>query len=256
MTKTFNIWEGVYSSFEDAEKDSKGNGFGGNIYNTRALDAANACLDSLKAGLPIPSFHKQRSNILPPVVAMMLDKKESLNILDFGGGLGIGYMTLAESIPEYATKINYSVVELAEICEQGILLHKDWGKINFLDQLPDSNKYDLIHSASALQYVDDWKGLLKKITSYEPEYILLSDVFAGTISTFVTLQNYYDSKIKHWFFNLDELISFFSSIGYALTMKSYVNSRRLDSEDVLPMENFPAQFRIQHTLHLLLKKSK
>lgn len=254
MAETFNIWEGIYSSFQDAEKDSAGNGFGGDIYNTRALVAAHECLESIKAGLPIPSFHKQRSNILPPVVSMMLDNKNSLNILDFGGGLGIGYMTLAESIPDYSNRINYSVVELPEICEQGVKLHKDCGKINFLNQLPDSDKYDLIHSASALQYVEDWKGLLKKISCYEPEYILLSDVFAGTISTFVTLQSYYGSKIKHWFFNLEELISFFSSMGYSLTMKSYVNSRRLESEDILPMGNFPEQFRIQHTLHLLLKK--
>ena len=254
MAIPFNIWEVVYSSFEEAEKDSAGNGFSGDVYNTRALSAATECLDSIKAGKTIPPFHKQRSNILPPVVAMMLDSKKNLNILDFGGGLGIGYMTLAESIPDYSKKIKYSVVELPDICDQGRKLHKGWGDVTFLRELPASGAYDLIHSASALQYVEDWKALLKKLASYNPEYILLSDVFAGGFSTYVTLQNYYGSKIKHWFFNVDEFISFFSSIGYTLTMKSYVNSRRLESDDILPMENFPEQFRLQQTLHLLFKK--
>lgn len=256
MAIPFNIWEGIYNSFEDAEKVSEGNGFGGDIYNTRALSAATECLDSIKSGKPIPSFHKQRSNILPPVVAIMLDKKDDLNILDFGGGLGIGYMTLAESIQDYSEKIKYSVVELPDICDQGRKLHKGWGGITFLNELPASGKYDLVHSASAIQYIEDWKGLLKKLTSYNPDYILLSDVFAGRFSTFVTLQNYYGSKIKHWFFNVDEFVSFFSSIGYSLTMKSYVNSRRLESDDILPMENFPELFRLQQTLHLLFKQER
>ena len=235
MTGTFNIWEGVYSSFTEAAPYSLGRGFEGDVYNQRAFDAAMECVTALKKGMPIPAFHKQRSNILPPVTTMMLQQRESLKVLDFGGGLGIGYMTLEESIPLCEQKIKYSIVEFPEICEQG----------------RNSGEFDLIHSASALQYIEDWKGLIKKFISYNPKYILLSDVFAGHIPTFVTLQNYYSSKMIHWFFNLDEFLSFFSSVGYSLKMKSYVNSRRLQTDDVLPMENFPEDHRLQQTYHLL-----
>jgi hypothetical protein len=37
-------------------------------------------------------------------------------------------------------------------------------------------------------------------------------------------------------------------------MKSYVSSRRNGIEDILPMNNFPPEYRLDQTLHLLLKK--
>lgn len=251
-TEKFNIWEGVYSSFDETSTVATGAGFEGDVYNQRAYTAAKECLDALNNGKPIPPFHKQRSNVLPPVAALMLGKSTPLHILDFGGGLGIGYMTLTESIPKCAETIKYSIVEFSEICAQGRGLHAD--NIEFLEALPENKKFELVHSASALQYIEDWKGLLRKFTTYEPEYILLSDVFAGSIPTFVTLQNYYSSKIKHWFFNLDEFVSYCSEIGYELIMKNYVNSRRLQADDFLPMENFPESYRLQQTLHLLFRR--
>ena len=252
MPIKFNIWEGIYTSFEDAHTNSTGEGFDGYVYNNRAFNAATECLAALNLGKPIPPFHKQRSNLLPPVTAIMLNKKDCLSILDFGGGLGIGYMTLKESIPFCSQSIKYNIVELPEICIQGLGLFPN--EIAFYDTLPRKGRYDLVHSASALQYIDDWKGLLLKFASYQPKYILLSDVFAGSIPTFVTLQNYYGSKIKHWFFNLNEFISYFNSIGYNLNMKSYVNSRRLESDDILPMQNFPESHQLEQTLHLLFSR--
>ena len=98
----FNIWNGVYGSFQDAASDTIGPGFGGCVYRTRAMNVAQECLAALNEGRPIPPFHKQRSTLLQPVVAMMVETKDPLRLLDLGGGLRIGYMTLAESIPRQA----------------------------------------------------------------------------------------------------------------------------------------------------------
>jgi len=95
---------------------------------------------------------------------------------------------------------------------------------------------------------------LTDLAAYNSEYILLSDVFAGSNPSFVSLQNYYDSKIPHWFINFDELIEVLDSIGYQLKMKSYAGSRRLHFDDTLPMDNFPEQYRVKQTLHLLIQK--
>ncbi|MFN3667324.1 MAG: methyltransferase, TIGR04325 family [Sediminibacterium sp.] len=255
MSNKFNIWEGIYESFEEADTFVTGKGFEGDIYSERTFNAAKECLDSLKNGKPIAGFHKQRSNMLPPVVAMMFSKHSysPLRILDFGGGLGIGYMTLMESIPVHKTNIDYTIVEVPEVCEISKKLYTT-GEISYIPKLPSEGSFDLVHSASALQYIEPWKEILKKITNFNPQYILLSDVFAGNVPTFVTLQNYYDSKMKHWFFNLDEYIAALRELGYKLIMKSYVTSKRNGVEDVLPMDNFPEQYRIQQTLHLLLEK--
>jgi putative methyltransferase (TIGR04325 family) len=160
---------------------------------------------------------------------------------------------LAESIPRRARLIEYTIVEVPELCEAGRELFSKG--VTYLDSLPSQGKFDLIYSASAMQYIEDWRQALKSLSDYGAQYILLSDVFAGSIPTFVTIQNYYGSRIRHWFLNLTELLDLVSTLGYQLVMKSYVNSRRLGVEDTLPMDNFPESHRLEQTLHLLLRRN-
>ena len=254
MNTEFFIWEGVFQDFFNAKKYADGFGFSGETYNTRALDAAKECLYSLEKNEPIPFFHKQRSVLLSPIVAMMLNNQSQIDILDFGGGLGIGYMTLKESIVNARQKINYTILELPEICKQGKELHKD--EINFLDNFPDTNEFQLIHSSSAIQYIEDWQNLIKKLCSYNAKYILMSDVFAGDFETFVTLQNYYSNKIPHWFFKFSDFIEIFNQNGYFLEMRTYVSAKRLNYEDELPMNNFEDNYKLKYTSHLLFSKKK
>jgi len=252
LQNVFNIWDGVYETFQEAKADALGLGFRGDIYLARALAAANECLDSLHAKNPIPQFHKQRSNLLPPIAALLM--KERVSILDFGGGLGIGYMTLLESLPDAVTRVQYVVVEMPELCKVGEQLHGKGGGITYLPSIPVLTTFDIVHAASSLQYVEDWEEWVSKITMISPKYVLLSDVFAGEIRSFVTLQNYYGSRIPHWFLNLDHLLQVFEKSGYFLLMKSAVSSRRLNGFDVLPMNNFPKQLRLHESLHLLFRK--
>jgi len=261
MTKTtdqikpFHIWEGIYPDFQSAVTEAKGAGFSGEVYRSQSLQVATECLVALKSEKPIPAFHKQRSTQLPLTVAMMLGDKKQVSILDFGGGLGIGYMTLAESIPADLKRIEYTIVEVPEVCQNGMDLHAG-GRVKYTSVLPTPAKFNLIHAASSLQYIEHWQDLVAKFVAIKPEYILLSDVFAGSIKSYVTLQNYYESKIPHWFLNLNELLDTFNSYGYRLAMKSYSTSRRLDVEDTLPMTNFPEDLRLTESLHLLLQKNK
>jgi putative methyltransferase (TIGR04325 family) len=252
--KPFHIWEGIYPDFHSAVAESKGAGFSGEVYRRRYIQAATECLVALKSDKPIPAFHKQRSTHLPLTVAMMLGGKKQVDILDFGGGLGIGYMTLAECIVTDLKRIEYTIVEVPEVCQSGMDLHA--GRVMYTSVFPTAAKFNLIHAASSIQYIEDWQGLMAKFAAIKPEYILLSDVFAGSIKSYVTLQNYYESKIPHWFLNLNELLDTFNSYGYRLAMKSYSTSRRLDVEDTLPMTNFPEDFRLTQSLHLLLQKNK
>lgn len=246
------VWDGVYPTFAHAARDAVGPGFSGETYEARALSATRDCLDALAEGRPIPSFHKQRSTVLPAIVAMQLRPPSTLRIIDFGGGLGIGYLTLVECLGPAVGTIDYTVVEIAPVCATGRTLFPH-GEIRFVDTLPDE-PFDLVHSASALQYVEDWRGLLAGLCRYKAPYMLLSDVFAGSVTTFATLQNYYESRIAHWFLNIDELLQALSSLGYRLLMKSFVSARRLGVDDVLPMENFPPDRRLHQTLHLLLRR--
>ncbi len=84
--KPFHIWEGVYDTYKSAAAEAIGPGFSGEIYRERSLMAANECLVALETGMPIPTFHKQRSTLLPLTVAMMCGNNENVKVLDFGGG--------------------------------------------------------------------------------------------------------------------------------------------------------------------------
>ena len=177
--KPFHIWEGIYPDFQSAVADAKGAGFSGEVYRTRSLQAATECLAALKSEQPIPAFHKQRSTHLPLTVAMILGDKKQVSILDFGGGLGIGYMTLAESIPVDLKRIEYNIVEVPEVCRSGMGLHAVG--VMYTSDLPTAAKFDLIHAASSFQYIEHWQDLLAKFAALRPEHILLSDVFAGSV---------------------------------------------------------------------------
>jgi putative methyltransferase (TIGR04325 family) len=257
VKKDFYIWEGVYKTFEDALKDTTGSGFSGNTYQERSLAAANECLVALDSNEPIPNFHKQRSNFLPVVVAMAMgnkiDSDSTLTILDFGGGLGIGYMVLKESMSNNIKSVDYAIIEVPEVCSVGKTLFKK-NEIKYQDSILPFQEFDIIYASSVIQYIEDWQALLIKFSDLKPQFILLSDVFAGTIESFVSLQNYYGSRIPHWFLNLDDLVNCFSDVGYQLIMKSYATSRRLDHEDIIPMSNFPKRNQLKMTLHLLFKR--
>ncbi|WP_397411227.1 methyltransferase, TIGR04325 family [Polaromonas sp.] len=254
VIKPFYVWEGVYESFQSAAQRAQGDGFSGSTYSERSRAVARECLAALAEGTPIPPFHKQRSTLLPCTAAMIGSVKSGIRILDFGGGLGIGYMTLEESMQDGMHNIDYSIFEVPGVARIGKEMLG--GKVTYLSGLEGVGKFDLIHAASSLQYVEDWKGLVSTFAGLDAEYLLLSDVFAGHFSSFVTLQNYYESKIPHWFLNFDELVKVFHDAGYALLMKTYAASRRVESIDILPMENFPENLRLSQSLHLLLQKKK
>ena len=254
MNNEFFIWEGVFENFKIAQDYADGFGFSGETYNSRAYDAATECIISLNSNIPIPFFHKQRSVMLPPIVSMMLNQKFKIDILDFGGGLGIGYMTLKESILNSNEKINYTILELPQICKEGNALHNE--EINFVDTFSNLKTFDLVHSSSAIQYIEDWKNLVNQFCSFNAEHILMSDVFAGNFKTFVTLQNYYSNKIPHWFFNYEEFVESFNKNGYSLNMRTYVSAKRLNYEDELPMNNFEENCRLKYTSHMLFSKNR
>lgn len=246
------IWEGTYRSFEDAAADACGTGFSSETHRNRSLAVARECLTAMKAGKPIPQIHKQRTVLLPAVVATLLGTRERLRILDFGGGLGIGYLTLLEAVSRAAERIDYRIVEVASVVDEGRRLFGD--TVAYVETLPAEGSFDLVYTSSAMQYVEDWPRLVASLAAYRADSILLSDVFAGAIPTFVTLQNYYGSRIRHWFLNLDDLLEAFSRTGYTLAMKTCAAVRRLDVESTLRMEHFPATHRLEQSLNLILHR--
>ena len=163
--------------------------------------------------------------------------------------VNVNPLTVCPAGPEtYIAKVTYT------ICNgQPTVVQK---AVNVdVSQLPVNNPVDLVFCSSALQYVKDWKKLIKEFAATGASKILLSDVFCGNfINSFVTIQNYYESKIPHWFFSTSELIIEFNKYGYELILQTEATGKRAGIDDFLPMSNFPTSHQLHTTSHLLFSK--
>ena len=183
----FKVWEGVYKNWNDAPADD--GVFDGDIWIQKVTDRAiKARQDYLSSGT-ISFGALSHDYVLPVVASMALGSGgKNLKILDFGGGLAASYFPVVAAQPD-SKKIEFHVVEGKRVCQQAEEMFRDRPLLHFHDELPKlQDKVHIVHSGSALQYIEDWKGLLARLCGYNPRYLVLADVMAGDIETFVTLQ--------------------------------------------------------------------
>lgn len=249
----FHVWNGVYPSFAAAK--AVGPGFDGDIWRDRSLQAARETLALVGSGQPLDYALRQRNALLPTLTASVLAAQPRGSILDFGGGLGTGFMVLANGIPDAESRIDYAVTEVDSICRAGEAVFAGKAGPKFLSELPAEGGYDIVLAASVMQYIEDWKSVVERLAGYGAPRLLFADMFVGDFQPFVTLQAYYGSFIRHWFFNSATFIAEVERHGYRLALRSTCDAKILGQYGPLPMDNFPAELRIPHTTHLLFQRT-
>ncbi len=252
----FKVFEGVYATFGDAP--AVGMGFAGPIWCERSLQAARSEANKLSKGETLDYGLRQRNAILPVIAAMLLSRQPSIKILDFGGGLGTAFMVLAKALGENVARVDYRVVEVDSICSAGRELFAQRPGPTFEPGLPDAGDFDIVTASSVLQYVEDWRGVVRRLAGYGAGYLVLGDIFIGDFASFVTMQNYYDSRIKHWFLNAAEFIG--GEIERQGQHRSVLPPAVRDNSILgihgpLPMSNFPVPLQIPYATHLLFSKA-
>ena len=249
----FFIWEGVHQSFDQAE--AEGPGFDGQVWRQRTGDAFVAALSQWDNSGTVPDFIIDRGYQLPVVMAAQLSVlKTRLRVLDVGGGLGTAWLAAASVLGGAMERVDFQVMEVPNICAAAQQIFA--GRTDtpgFVSDLP-SACVDLIHAGSVVQYISDWRSFIAAIARLAPATILMSDMFAGPQPSFASRQNYYGSKIPHWFLNQDEFMAEMDGRGYALLASTPYHARLLGRSGPLPMDNFPPQFRLKHTSHLLFAR--
>jgi putative methyltransferase (TIGR04325 family) len=140
-----------------------------------------------------------------------------LRVLDFGGGLGVGYRYL-KAVLSGRVEIDYHIIELDWACVHGTRLFQD--AVRFHRSLPDGlASVDIIYVCETLQYVADWKALLTRLCSYNARLILLADIYTGDFPTYATAQiNIRGYRLPFWFVNLNDLIGTMNASGYGLVL--------------------------------------
>lgn len=235
-----NIWEGIYDDFKSCPVEGLGH------LSTRWRDRSEAKLNLLRA--QTDTVPHQNEAALAQLISTM--DKSLVSVLDVGGNLGFSYIHLKRACSK---PVRYSVMELPNICAIGC---KEWAghsDIEFVEQLP-VRQFDVLYMSNSLQYFDDWRGFLSlAAASTRPQYILLANLFAGDIPTYATIQNYYESKMASWFFNVQEIISHISLLGFDLVFKTAYTGQFLSVYQDVPMDNLPQSHRIKNICTLLFE---
>jgi putative methyltransferase (TIGR04325 family) len=188
---------------------------------------------------------KSDSQMLATVVALTTPHEGLVRVLDFGGGMGIGYLRLRHALDSKRT-LEYHIVEGERICEEGQKLLHAHPSVRFLSKMPDTvDNVDVVYSCSSLQYIDDYRSLLASFAKLRPRYILLADLPAGDVSTFWTAQlTVPGSAIPYQFFSLLDVTTAMSSLGYELRVRGV-------AERPLRVDALPPGHRVERTCNLL-----
>jgi len=250
-----NIWEGIYDRFDQCP--AHGMGYESDRWVRQETERMQNLLQATKNEKTLPSVATNRTDLLPllAVTTAANSTRNKVTILDVGGGLGSTYISVT-AVCGNPKIIDYHIVESKNICLAGKTWFENDNQVHFYDHLPeDIQAVDIVYLSSSIQYIEDWKGLLKESTGYDPLYIILADVPAGDIPTYATVQNYYESKIPYWFFNINDIISVMSSIQYELLFRSFCAGVYLGKEQPMPQANFPVEYRVGDSCNLLFNRN-
>jgi len=247
------IWEGIYQDIH--EINAIGDGFNSDTWVNQSKVKVQKYLSAINERNVIPPAPLRPTSL--PLVAAMLktNRKGSPKIVDYGGGLGFSYLSFMQSCVQ-ANKYQYHIIESREIYKAGEEMFSDPNLFFHLDIRDLSGeKVSVVYMNSVLQYVADWKSLIANLVRLNPEIILMDDVPAGDIPTFATFQNYYESRIPCWFFDVNEIISLFETHGFCLEQKSKFFGEILGKITKLPMSNFPPENQLDHACTLLFLRN-
>jgi len=240
-----SVWSGVYRSF--AEVPSFGPGFDGEDWIRGLAEARRAAERSLSSTGQAGSFNE--NDLLAQLAALVaIESQGCVRILDFGGGSGLAYLQLTGSLKSVAA-LEYHIIESPGVCEDGRLHFAADARIHFHCQFPEHvDSVDIVYARSALQYCEDYPGVLRSLLRTQPRHVLLTS-FAGTTQpTFATAQiNLPGISIPYLFVNLAELVAWMRQAGYLLAYES--RTAKSYRQHLLPPD-----YRMTHTYNLLFAK--
>jgi putative methyltransferase (TIGR04325 family) len=241
----FVVWDGLYASYGEAQQASAGAGFGSDAW----IERSRRRLDEILAE-PEERLLGTSAYLLPVVAAMLRQPGSTLKVLDFGGGPGTGGFTVALAFGKDAD-FAYHVVENPAVASLGKDYFGEDPRIVFHRSLPQAFPVDIVHVGSCVQYIDDLDGLLEDLSAFKPKCMLFSDVYAGDIASYWTLQSLWGSRVPFHFMREEEFVNTVQRYGLQLRLGVPYIATTLGKTEPLPMENFPAGRRLARAKHYL-----
>jgi putative methyltransferase (TIGR04325 family) len=142
-------------------------------------------------------------------LAQAVWNKQSLSVLDWGGGVG-HYSVIFRALYPQVT-FDYNVKDLPAMVREGRQLLPD---VTFFDDDAQSlaRTYDFVLSSSSLQYSRDWRAGLTALANAAQGFLLVNQIpVVHDTSSFVMIQrpygHGYDTEYLGWCFQRAELLN-------------------------------------------------
>lgn len=238
------FWRGVYKSF--TEVPTEGLGFRNSVWLNSTQAAAKQFMEVDRAERLISGKVQLAHSLLPLLATLNRQQGKMFKVLDFGGGMGVGYMAALECLPK-DLPIEYHIVDNAETCRIGEELFRGQRQLYFHEAVPTAlADVDVVYFSSSLQYVEDYPGLLMELSQLRAKFFLFVSLQAGENPIFVSGQiNFEDhSVVPCWFFNLEEFLALMTSLQYELMYSS-------STDRTYEMTNFDPPYRVPRYCNLL-----
>ena len=241
-------WEGIYNHYRDVPKS--GSGYNSEVLVNQTFRYTRNALKTFKETGYIPGGGKEGHPFLALLVSLVYKDAGKVRVLDFGGGLGVAYIHLISNAVGYQF-LDYHIVETEKTCQKASQLWEGDNRIHFHSSVPvDLNEVDVVYLSSVLQYVEDYRGLLKNLCGFNPKFFMFGNLSAGNIPTFATKQrNLAGTIMPYWMLNVDEIIETMARTGYKLIYKQVL-------ERSYNQNNFPKKYRMDNTRNLLFVRNK
>jgi putative methyltransferase (TIGR04325 family) len=244
------IWKGIYSRYRDVPARSEGYHGVDLADRTYALTARLLAAARGRGRTPLPPFPGGVHALLPLTVTLVARAQGRVRVLDFGGGMGVGFIHLLGSLRP-GMEMEYDVVETRVMCDGGRRLFAGDPRIRFHTELPPlagRGAVDIVYISSALQYVEDYATLLTRLCEYGATYVLFTNLAAGDVPTYATAQcNLRGMRLPHWFLNVTELVDLLEARSHSLVFAS-LTDREYDQR------NLPVEYRVRHACNLLFAR--
>ena len=152
------------------------------------------------------------------VLARAARNKNSLSVLDWGGGTGHYYLYSKALLPEIV--VDYHCYEVPALCRLGRKLVAE-GRFHDRAEVLVGTRFDLVISSSSLHYFRDWRETAQVLAERCGEFLYIARL--QTIQrapSFVVRQRPYGqgyaTEFLSWFINRRELTDCFEALGLEL----------------------------------------
>lgn len=209
-------WRGVYHSWREACSGTKG--YQDEIMFEQTRNAHRKAIHAEAISKKDNEYFSKKSYSWPIVFGLLwiaANKNNRLNIIDFGGSLGVTYFQSKYFI-NHIKKIKWSIVEQKHLVRSGNKEFAD-GNLHFYDSLASCLKKGKPHAillSGVLHCLANPYRLLAQIKKHRIEYILIDRMpfllngGKDIVTKQYTHKPIYESSAPSWFFNLDKFLSF------------------------------------------------